>query len=556
MSHPMGDSHFDVRDLHPDDLVLRNYELCKLDPWYFLENCVYTKDQVDIRNPIKQFPSHRPYLKLLVRIWQQYYKLAVPKSRRMTVSWTGIGLTLWDTIFHRVRDNALVSKEEAAAGELVKRAHFIYENIPKNIIPPELLPRIKNGQPQVEPPRMEFPDIHSQIQGWANVPHKLRQYTFSNIMGDEFAFWPQCEKFYSACEPTTEGGGRMFLITTPAPGFARRLIFDNMDEKSQVFMQPEQLGYKVMRPMEGVRVWINEQNLFCIVEIHYTADEEKRSKAFKETLKAKLPYREYMQEYELVWDSYEGMPVYGDFNPAVHLTGEALHADPDLPLLLGWDFGLHPACVVTQYVNGQLRVLKEYCATGEGLGTFSPRVMADIRQQFPRHWDMDRHYINFIDPQGVWGRDDNIDMRTCAKEMGKHGWKNIKPGAQNWEARRGSVDKLLIRMTRYGPGIVMNEVQAPILVKGFRGGYMYPESTIEIEPTQLRPKKNTFSHPHDALQYIAWGIFNVIESSTAAIEIPSPSYNPNSRGGVGEANGGLILPGEAGHPWRYSNYGR
>jgi len=108
-------------------------------------------------------------------------------------------------------------------------------------------------------------------------------------------------------------------------------------------------------------------------------------------------------------------------------------------------------------------------------------------------------------------------------EMMKQGLRNISPGDITWEARKGAVEYLLLKNASNKPGIIMNEAQSPILARGFKGGYMYPDSAGEIEPTKLRPLKNEYSHPHDALQYVCGAVKrNIVD--THDIEIPSPRY--------------------------------
>src|SRR3972149_5147334 len=101
--------------------TLTRYNRYRNSPWDFLSECVYTKDEVDQVTPIKAYPSHFKYLYFVVKMWMQHRKLAIPKSRRMTVSWTFISLALWDCIFHKGRSWAFTSKKEEDAKELIER---------------------------------------------------------------------------------------------------------------------------------------------------------------------------------------------------------------------------------------------------------------------------------------------------------------------------------------------------------------------------------------------------------------------------------------------------
>lgn len=146
------------------------------------------------------------------------------------MSWTCIALSLWDAMFHSGRNWAFVSKKETDSDELIKRAVFILENLDHDIIPKEIIPKYEAifG-------RLSFPEISSQIHGFASGADQLRQFTFSGILADEMAFWDDAEQMFSASFPTIEGkngleGGKFIGISSPAPGFFQRLVFDRLDE--------------------------------------------------------------------------------------------------------------------------------------------------------------------------------------------------------------------------------------------------------------------------------------------------------------------------------------
>lgn len=214
---PTRPSNFDESD------ALARLQVVRSDPWEFLK-CVRTKDQVDVSRPIKYFPVHLDYLRLYVRVWQKERLLAIPKSRRMKLSWTTIALYTWDTLFHIGRHNAFVSKKEDDSDELVKRAHFICENLDYERIPKELLPKWKYTQNS-----LVLPEIDSQIQGFPSGADQMRQYTLSGIFLDECGFWPEAEKAFSAAYPTAEGGGRITAVSSANPSFFQRLCFDTID---------------------------------------------------------------------------------------------------------------------------------------------------------------------------------------------------------------------------------------------------------------------------------------------------------------------------------------
>ncbi len=208
-----------------DPELLTRYSKYVTDPWEFLVDCVYTIDQVDKKNPIKRFPSHYKYLKLFVRLWQRERLLIVPKSRRMFMSWCNIGLYLHDTMFGVGRTNVFQSKKEEDSDILINRAKFILDHIPEDKIPKDLIPTFDKTYCS-----LKFTDIHSEIIGVAQGADQTRGLTVSGALFDEFAFWDKAEETYSAFIPTIEGGGRCTILSSAAPGFMEKLVFDTLDQ--------------------------------------------------------------------------------------------------------------------------------------------------------------------------------------------------------------------------------------------------------------------------------------------------------------------------------------
>lgn len=277
---------------------------------------------------------------------------------------------------------------------------------------------------------------------------------------------------------------------------------------------------KVLNPMQGVRIWENEKNHFTVFELHYTADEDKRSAEWKNAAKSGLPRRKFAQEYDLEWLTFEGTPVYGDWNKKIHAAPYLLEPQVGLPLLIGWDFGLSAAALVGQYSNGTLNILKEFTSLNMGAERFSTHVIRELRQLFPQWSDRRRDWLCYIDPSGMFRKD--TDEGTCAKILDAKGFQCI-PGPVAWEARRGAVEGFLCQMHRGIPGFQVNTNECPVLTRGFDGGYRYPEKATEIEQSVLSPLKNKYSHIHDALQYLAWGV-NAQNQNYRRVSVPRPAF--------------------------------
>jgi hypothetical protein len=502
----------EVPKLTPEE-ALANYKLYRDDPWAFISQCVYTLNEVNKDAPIQKFPN-KLYLKLFTKIWQKYPLIAVPKSRRMTASWLTISLYVWETIFHQGRFTAFVSKKEEDANFLIDRAKFIIDHLDRSKISEDLIPKYKPTYC-----KLDFPEINSKIQGFPQGADQLRQFTFSGIFGDECAFWEQAERFYGASLPTIDGGGRMTLVSSPAPGFFKKLVFDALKKKGEFNSAEMKVDEK--KPIEGVRVWKNPLNRFLIYELHYRADPTKRHKEYAESLKATMPMQEYLREYELHYETFEGQPVFPEFGK-VHKTNEEPQPTPGLPMLIGIDWGRTPSAIIGQFEEGVLTIFKEYNETNMGADRFLHKVTTDLRLTYPQVSDFKKQWLCFADPAGMSKQ--QTDDRTCFLEASKYF--NVTPGPIDFETRRLAVVHFLIRLEEGRPAFQVYERDCPILTQGFEGGYRYDDKDLEIEPNKLRPIKNLYSHPHDALQYLCSGVKTISKDSFKPV--PSPTYFPKS----------------------------
>jgi hypothetical protein len=280
-------------------------------------------------------------------------------------------------------------------------------------------------------------------------------------------------------------------------------------------LQPGERAY----PCEGVEVWVNPKNKFTVFQIHYSADPKKRSKAYRDNIKSAMPIRQFMQEYELRWESFSGLPVFPDWDSRVHGSKEGLSPVAGLPLLRAWDWGLTPACLICQMQEDTLVVLREITEINMGADRFSDKVLAICQAEFPQWWNMEQHWIDFIDPSGEFRKD--TDENTCALILIKKGMKPI-PGAIAWEERRQSVEHFLTRSIRGKSCFKVDATKCPVLVRGFEGGYRYDEKHIDLEPTKVRPLKDEHSHIQDALQMVTSRIRTLKRSGI--VSVPSPYY--------------------------------
>jgi hypothetical protein len=190
------------------------------DPWNFIRDCIWTKDEAT--GQIRRYPD-RAYAELLVRRWQSEPLLAVAKSRRMVVTWLFVACFYWLARFSPLAKIAFMARklgktETEGSAELVRRAHFIHRHLPPTLPPCEVeysigLLRFPNG---------------SEIVALGEGEEQSRQHTFTGILADEVAFWEHAYETYVALRPTIEGGGRLTLVSSAGPGFFKDLVHDQL----------------------------------------------------------------------------------------------------------------------------------------------------------------------------------------------------------------------------------------------------------------------------------------------------------------------------------------
>lgn len=286
------------------------------------------------------------------------------------------------------------------------------------------------------------------------------------------------------------------------------------------------LGSKPIYPMEGITIHKNPKNGFVVFELLYTADPAKRDPEYIKEIKESMPIRRFKQEYLLQWDSYEGLAVFADWDINIHGVKTDIIPHVGLPLLLGFDFGLTPACIVCQLQEDTLCCIKEFTAVNMGAKRFMAWLTPQLKILFHMWQDLSKDYLVFIDPSGEFRKD--TDEGTCAKVIDEAGFKNIIPGPVAWEERKNSVDYWLTRRTKNGPSFQVSLPNCPILTRGFQGGYRYDDKVLELEPNKLRPKKDLHSHVQDALQGVTARI--LMTRPSTVVEVPTMAYSWNSSG--------------------------
>jgi hypothetical protein len=202
---------------------------------------------------------------------------------------------------------------------------------------------------------------------------------------------------------------------------------------------------------------------------------------------------------------HDGKPVYPEWNDTLHC--KSINPIQGVPLDIGLDFGLTPAAVITQVdARGRLLVLDELCGEDMAIRQFLTDILIpQLVKVYPQWWakkDANDPMVRcFGDPAGK--QKAQTDEKTCFQEVKAVGLR-IQAGKTNaFVPRRSGVAWFLSKLSGGQPMLLLDPCCA-VLRKGFNGGYKYRRIQVTGEERYTEePVKNRYSHPHDALQYVA-----------------------------------------------------
>tara|TARA_R100000081_G_C4775781_1_gene148465 strand:- start:11 stop:991 length:981 start_codon:yes stop_codon:yes gene_type:complete len=194
-----------------------------------------------------------------------------------------------------------------------------------------------------------------------------------------------------------------------------------------------------------------------------------------------------------------GKPVYPEYSDAAHFDKNLIEPYRGLPIIIGWDFGLTPACVFVQ-VNpkGNVVVIDECVSEDMELRRFVEEVVRPKLQT--RYPGIQLYSVG--DPAG--NQRSQADGITCLNILDECGIPTVTTNTNSPVARRDAVKYYLTRMVEGAPAFAIGPY-APFLRKGFLGGYKFKEVRTGGIAGKKRyhevPDKNFYSHVSDALQY-------------------------------------------------------
>lgn len=379
--------------------------------------------------------------------------------------------------------------------------------------PEEVFGKIKWDSPithRIRLPNFDLEVVFLALDSEQDIK-KLMSFEFTGIYINELQYVH--EKIFKTCRkrigryPAKKSGAKITwkgVIADTNPPSTRHWIYKTFEEK-----KPK--NYRLFRFAPGViaandetlnsatsldgTIYINNphadyinnipNNNYYIDDIPGSTDEE---------------IKVFMQgEYGII---ISGKPVHPEYKDRLHYVDKALNANPDVEIGLGWDFGLTPACAITQFTpTGQLIVLAELYDEAKGLHEFAESIVLPFLDRHYPFWK--QNYISKHDPAGQAGS--QTDMKTCQKILRDLGINSLPASSNAATARREGLKYHLRRLTGGEPGFLLSN-KCPQLREGLMGHYQYGriQSNDGAETRyHEKPLKNMHSHICEGLEYIA-----------------------------------------------------
>lgn len=473
------------------------------DFWTWFIDCVYTKDESDLENPVKSAPPYA-YLK---DTWDTYQKskiLVVVKSRRMFLTHFTTAIFMWYFLFKPKSKNLVFSQKEEQVADLMKnRFAELYFNLDFRF--PWV--RLKEGV-DIKRTSIIHPDRSwgSEIVGFPTGGNQARGYTATNVLADEFAFWDNQEAAFKAIKPAIEGkSGRGLIISTPQPNTKfEELVTKKMEKTDTQFVRP------------GVTLYQNYLN-HNVLAIKYIADPNKRTEEWyhKERFgktpegipipgESGVDHFTWLQEYELSFALPAGEPIVPEFDEELHckpyykygyIEGEPLH--------VAFDFGAKfPAVVIFQKDNlGRCIIHQALMVENERLQLFMARVENYIRENFA-----DPIIRLYCDPAGK-ARNSQGTANPAKAQLEDHFKQPVQCLYSHPKDRARAIREQASQRIGDAQGIIINPdaglfissdgtQRSGVMVKGFKTGWVWSEKD------KLEPDKDGFyDHIFDAFGY-------------------------------------------------------
>lgn len=192
----------------------------------------------------------------------------------------------------------------------------------------------------------------------------------------------------------------------------------------------------------------------------------------------------------------DGKPVYPEYVDSLHCR--EFEVLPNRPVIVGLDFGRTPAAAILQRtVMGQWRCVEELCANDMGAARFGRTLQPYLKERFPTH----QGYTIWGDPAG---EEQDANDQTVFQVLAANGIIAAKAPSQDPTMRREALRGPLTRLIDGQPGFLVHP-RCQMIRRGLGGRFRYRKVQVGGERYELKPEKNEYSHPCEALEYALLG---------------------------------------------------
>ena len=204
----------------------------------------------------------------------------------------------------------------------------------------------------------------------------------------------------------------------------------------------------------------------------------------------------------------DGKPIYDQYQEEMH-SPPGFDPEPfdGLPVYIGQDYGLTPATVFAQKINGRWVILFEICSKDMGAKRHGALVKQLLAEKFPWVLNSRREQKLLLgtgDPAG--------DIRVQTDEdtpfmtMRALGLPVFPATTNDFSIRVDAVNEAFGRLVEGRPSIMIAN-RCKMLRKACGGGYHYRRLQVlgQVPRFEEKPNKNRYSHVAEALQYLLLG---------------------------------------------------
>lgn len=178
--------------------------------------------KIDILDPLKFFEHVKildattnqiikyemwPHLVEFIKAVFQHKQIIVLKSKQIGISWTLAALALW-WCYKTGGNVVMISKGESEAVELLRKAKFIYSQLPKYL----QLETLQAGAEQIS-----FKSKLSRIHTLPSTEYAGVGETASLVIWDENEFHPNDKENWAHLKPTIDAGAHGIVVSTADP---------------------------------------------------------------------------------------------------------------------------------------------------------------------------------------------------------------------------------------------------------------------------------------------------------------------------------------------------